>query len=60
MLVLVKSKYIAKGCRLQGVKIWGGAKYDDLSELVARGLMQLVGIVFILGSFSLFYRLFSS
>jgi len=50
VLVLMKSRNIAKLSRLQKIRLWGEAKRDDASELIARTLVQIVGLVFILGS----------
>lgn len=49
--IILKSKNIAEICRENKTKLFGEARYDRISEVVARLLLALVGIVAILGSF---------
>ncbi len=57
--IIITSKSLAKGCREEKIKIFGEAKYDDISEVIARALLILIGIVFVLGSFLHIYRYLS-
>ncbi|NVL90430.1 MAG: hypothetical protein HWN69_05460 [Desulfobacterales bacterium] len=56
MGIIIKSKSIAKVCRNNKVKIFGEAKYDDISEFIARYGIVSIGIIGILGSFFQIYQ----
>jgi len=54
--VIIKSKSFAKVCRENKVRLLGEARYDDISEVIAKFLLILIGVVFILGSFLQAYQ----
>ncbi len=54
--IIIKSKSIAKACRDHKVKVFGVAKYDDRSELIARCGIIFIGVCFGLGSFLQIYQ----
>jgi hypothetical protein len=49
VLLIIKSKSFAEACRINKVKAFGPAKYDDMSESVARFGITLIGVCFALG-----------
>ena len=54
--IVIKSKSFARVCRENKVRLLGEAPYDDISEFIARILLTLIGVVFVLGSILQIYQ----
>jgi hypothetical protein len=58
IVVIIKSRSIAKVCRENKIKLFGEASYDNISEAIARYILILIGVIFLLGSSLQVYQCF--
>ena len=54
--VIIKSRSFAEACKKTKVELLGEARHDNVSVAVARFLLILVGVVFMVGSLIQFYQ----